>query len=200
MEDHECFQRYDSIKGVKVVCTDRLFLLDFDDKNYLELFDEVFGKHGAFGKRAAKAKARQAVKRNQSLVNTFDIAGLYLLINTKKTKNEIYVGESTDLRTRNKGENKKGYPNKMKDFEFDKIILIWDGRPTTTSHFSEDSFRKLLEKYCIRFFKKQGKKYKCRNTVWNPRPTNFQTETKFENFKEHIDRLFKMHGLTDTKN
>jgi len=115
------FQRHKSIKGIKIKGTDRLFLLDFDEKNYLESFDKAFEE--------------------------FDIAGLYLLINSKKPIKEIYVGESTNLKTRNKGEIKKGYPNKMKDFEFDKIILIWDGRPTTTSLFGDDTFRKLLEKF-----------------------------------------------------
>jgi len=70
MEDYDYFQRHKSIKGVKVIGTDRLFLLDFDDKNYCELLEKEFGN--------------------------FDIAGLYLLINSQT--NEIYVGESTNVK------------------------------------------------------------------------------------------------------
>ena len=83
MEDYDFFQRHKSINGVKVKGTDRLFLLDFDNKNYHKIFDKEFGK--------------------------FEIAGLYLLINTKKPKKEIYVGESTNVKTRNEGEIKKGF-------------------------------------------------------------------------------------------
>lgn len=168
MEDYNFFQRHESIKGVKVNGTDRLFLLDFDDKNYHELLEKEFG--------------------------TFEIAGLYLLINTKKAKREIYVGESTSVKSRNMKEIKNGFPGKMKDFEFDKIILIWDGRPTSTSLFGEDSFRKWLEKYCIRLFKNEDE-YNCVNTTKNPKPTNFQIKTKSENFEKDILFLLKTHGL-----
>ena len=173
MEDYNFFQRHKSIKGVKIKGTDRLFLLDFDNKNYHEIFDKEFGE--------------------------FEIAGLYLLINTKKAKWEIYVGESTNVKTRNKGEIKKGFAGKMKNFEFDKIILIWDGRPTKTSLFGEDTFRKWLEKYCIQLFKNDDK-YDCVNTTQKPKPTNFQTETMIANFKKHILALLKMNGLINSKN
>ena len=184
MEDYDFFQRYDSIKGVKVIGTDRLLLLDFDDKNYHELFDNEFGK-------VEKIKNGKKIKK----IAKFEIAGLYLLINTHS--DEIYVGESTNVKERNEIEIKKGFPDnkKLKDWKFDKIILIWDGRPTTTSLFGEDSFRKWLEKYCIQKFK-EDKTYECVNSVGNPKPTNFQAETKIEKyFEEHILLLLKRHGL-----
>ncbi|NQV91258.1 GIY-YIG nuclease family protein [Candidatus Woesearchaeota archaeon] len=168
MEDYDFFQRHDSIKGVKVIGTDRLLLLDFKNRNYHELFNDTFGD--------------------------FEIAGLYILINTK-TK-EIYVGESTNVKKRNKQEIKKGLDNKkLKNWKFHKIILIWDGRPTTTSLFGEDSFRKWLEKYCIQKFK-EDKKYECVNSVSNPKPTNFQTKTNIQKyFDKHILLLLKNYGL-----
>lgn len=57
MEDYDYFQRHNSIKGVRVKGTDRLFSLDFIDKNYFEILEKEFTKES--------------------------IAGLYLLINSK---------------------------------------------------------------------------------------------------------------------
>jgi len=172
VEDYDYFQRHKSIKGVEVKGTDRLFLLDFENKNYHELFEKEFTKE--------------------------KIAGLYLLINSKT--NEIYVGESTNTKERNKSEIKNGVNSKkLKDWKFDKIILIWDGRPTNTSLFGEDSFRKVLEKACIQIFKDDDS-YVCKNSVGKPKPTNIQTKTTVENFKNHISLLLKMHGLINTKN
>ncbi len=165
MEDFDFFQR--TIQGVKILGTDRLFLVDFEEMSYQEPFEKKFGN--------------------------YEIAGLYLLINLKT--NEIYVGESTDIIKRNKGEIKNGFTDeKKKDFKFDKIILIWDGRPTITSLFGDDAFRKLLEKYCIKLFK-EHERYKCLNITENPRPTNLQTQIKSESFEKHILFLLKMHGL-----
>lgn len=163
-------------------------MLDFEDKHYHELFDKEFGK-------VEKVKNGKKVKN----IAKFEIAGLYLLINSK-TK-ELYVGESTNVKERNEGEIKKGFTDKKKKgWEFDKIILIWDGRPTTTSPFGEDSFRKWLEKYCIQKFQ-EDETYECLNSVVNPKPTNFQTETKVkEYFEKHILLLLKRHGLINTKN
>ncbi len=165
MEDYDYFQRHDAIKGVEVKGTDRLILLDFGDKNYHRLFEKEFGD--------------------------FDIAGLYLLINSKTKPKKIYVGESTNIKKRNKGEIKK---SPVQNFEFDKIILIWDGRHTKTSLFGEEAFRKALEKYCIQLFRDK-EKYECQNTVGKPKPINFQTETTLENFKKHLFSLLKMHEL-----
>lgn len=171
MEDQEYFCDYDSIVGVKIAGTDRLFLLDFDEKNYHEKFNEKFGG--------------------------FEIAGLYLLINSEKK--EIYVGESTNVKTRNESEIKNGLTGKLKDFKFDKIILIWDGRPTTTSNFGGDSFRKWLEKDCIQIFDDDDS-YECVNSTKKKKPTSYLIETKVERFKKDLSLLLNIHGLINTRN
>ena len=43
LKNNDFFQHYTAIKGVKVIGTDRLLLLDFEDKHYHELFDNEFG-------------------------------------------------------------------------------------------------------------------------------------------------------------
>ncbi len=61
----------------------------------------------------------------------FDFPGLYLLIDSDKKK--IYVGESSNVKER---------ANNHPKIEFDKMILLWDGRHNKTSHFGNETFRK----------------------------------------------------------
>ena len=86
--------------------------------------------------------------RNLEAIKNFDISGLYLLINSDK--NKIYVGESSDVKTRANNHKDKW----CKSDGFDKMIILWDGRPNTISHFGNETFRKILEKKCIELFKK----------------------------------------------
>ena len=67
---------------------------------------------------------------NLEAVKGFDISGLYLLINSDK--NKIYVGESSDVKTR---ANNHKDPAELMEDGFDRMILLWDGRPNTISHF-----------------------------------------------------------------
>lgn len=150
-------------QGIKFVELDRLFSVGFDDSDYFTKFQEVIGN--------------------------YEIAGLYLLINSKN--DQIYVGESTDILQRNKIEIKNGFGQEnMKDFKWDKVILIWDGRPAVMSHFADDAFRKLLEKYCIKIF--QGsKKYKCRNKIANPRLTKIRIKSKAIDYEKDVKELLE---------
>ena len=107
-------------------------------------------------------------------VKNFYFSGLYLLIDSNK--NEIYVGESSDVKTR---------ANKHPEKEFDRMILLWDGRPNTTSHFGNETFRKTLEKECIKLFKnKNNPSYKCINDVENAKKMD-----KNIIIKESVDRV-----------
>ncbi len=91
-------------------------------------------------------------------INNFVFSGLYLLINSDK--NKIYVGESSDVKTRANNHNDKW----CIDDGFDRMILLWDGRPNTTSHFGDETFRKTLEKKCIKLFR-EDESYKLYNTI-----------------------------------
>jgi len=119
----------------------------------------------------------------------FDFSGLYLLRDS--TKNKIYVGESSNVQGRIEGHMKE---SPVVGFEFDKITLIWDGRPTTTSHFSEEAFRKSLEKICIKVFDTNYSKYKYVNSVTNPKVTNVHTKSSVARFTNDLYfLLYKFH-------
>jgi len=164
MEANGYFEESDD-QGITRAGTDRLYLLDFHGTQ-LEKINEEFGD--------------------------VNYSGLYLLINS--TKNEIYIGESSNVKIRNEAEIKKP---PVPDFEFGKIILIWDGRPTTTSHFGVDAFRKSLEKICIRVFDDYSK-YKCVNTVKNPKITNVQISSSVTRFTNDLYFLLKKYNLIHT--
>ena len=55
-------------------------------------------------------------------IKGFDISGLYLLINSGK--NKIYVGESSDIKTRANNHDDKWCISDG----FDRMVLLWDGR------------------------------------------------------------------------
>ena len=93
-------------------------------------------------------------------IKGFDISGLYLLINSDK--NKIYVGESSDIKTRANNHDDKWCISDG----FDRMILLWDGRPNTISHFGNETFRKTLEKKCIELFDGNSR-YDLYNTTKN---------------------------------
>ena len=97
--------------------------------------------------------------KNLEAIKNFDISGLYLLINSDK--NKIYVGEGSDVKTR---ANNHDEPKKLMDDGFDRMILLWDGRPNTISHFGNETFRKTLEKKCIKLFNEHST-YDLYNTI-----------------------------------
>jgi len=124
----------------------------------------------------------------------FDFSGLYLLIDS--TKNEIYVGESANVQERIEAHMKE---SPVEGFEFDKITLIWDGRQTNTSHFSEMAFRKYLEKICIKVFVIDYSKYKYVNSVTNPRvKTSVHTKSSVARFTNDLYFLLYKYHLIDT--
>ena len=122
-------------------------------------------------------------------VKNFDFSGLYLLIDSNK--NEIYVGESSDVKTR---------ANNHPEIEFDKMILLWDGRPNTTSHFGNETFRKTLEKECIKLFK-HSSSYKCINDTENPKKmdVNIIIKSSVDRFSDELKFLLNKYGLIGNK-
>ncbi|MEX2191970.1 MAG: hypothetical protein WD717_01120 [Nitrosarchaeum sp.] len=82
--------------------------------------------------------------------------------------------------------------------QFDNIILIWDGRPTTTSHFGEDGFRKALEKICINVFERKYSKFTSINTIKNPKQSNTRIKSSVTRFKKDLYLILKKYELIHT--
>jgi len=106
-------------------------------------------------------------------IKGFDISGLYLLINSGK--NKIYVGESSDVKTR---ANNHKDPAELMEDGFDRMILLWDGRPNTISHFGNETFRKTLEKKCIKLLLKDSNYY-VYNKIEEPKKMDKNIIIKF---------------------
>ena len=127
-------------------------------------------------------------------VKNFVFSGLYLLINSYK--NKIYVGESSDVKTRANNHNDKW----CIDDGFDRMILLWDGRPNTTSHFGNETFRKTLEKKCIKLFKKHSS-YELYNTTEEAKKMdkNIIIESSVDRFSDELKFLLNKYGLIGNK-
>ena len=127
-------------------------------------------------------------------IKNFDISGLYLLINSDK--NKIYVGEGSDVKTRANNHNDDWLKI---DGGFDRMILLWDGRPNTTSHFGDETFRKTLEKKCIELF--EDSSYELWNKTKNPKKmdNNIIIKSSVDRFSEELKFLLYRYRLIDTK-
>ena len=122
-------------------------------------------------------------------IKNFVFSGLYLLINSDK--NKIYVGESSDVKTRANNHNDDWLKT---DGGFDRMILLWDGRPNTTSHFGNETFRKTLEKKCIKLFKEQSR-YDVINTIEEPKKMdeNIIIKSSVNRFSEELEFLLQKY-------
>ena len=131
--------------------------------------------------------------KNLEAVKGFDISGLYLLINSDK--NKIYVGEGSDVKTR---ANNHDSPKELMDDGFDRMILLWDGRPNTISHFGNETFRKILEKKCIELFKEYSN-YELYNTIEGQKKMdkNITIRSSVDRFLEELNFLLPKY-IPDT--
>ena len=121
-------------------------------------------------------------------IKGFDISGLYLLINSDK--NKIYVGESSDIKTRANNHDDKWCISDG----FDRMILLWDGRPNTISHFGNETFRKTLEKKCIELFDRNSS-YDLYNTTKNAKKMdkNIIIKSSVDRFSEELNFLLSKY-------
>ena len=117
-------------------------------------------------------------------IKGFDISGLYLLINSDK--NKIYVGESSDIKTRANNHDDKWCISDG----FDRMVLLWDGRPNTISHFGNETFRKTLEKKCIELFDGNSS-YDLYNTTKNAKKMdkNIIIKSSVDRFSKELNFL-----------
>ena len=123
--------------------------------------------------------------KNLEAIKNFDISGLYLLINSDK--NKIYVGESSDVKAR---ANNHKDPKELINDGFDRMILLWDGRPNSISHFGNETFRKTLEKKCIELFKEYSN-YERYNRIEKPKKMdkNITIGSSVDRFLEELKFL-----------
>ena len=102
---------------------------------------------------------RGDVDRNMRRQGMGDIACLYLLVDTAGRR--VYVGETENARERIAQHCKGGGPARRGGDAprldgFDKVAIVWDGRPIQTTRFSDGAIRKELEARLIRAFAGHG--------------------------------------------
>ncbi len=92
-------------------------------------------------------RSSKSLEKFNQEIGKIDYPGIYLLL-VKQRK--IYVGEAKNIYNRLKTHNAKP-EDKIKDW--DKVIIINDGRPATQSDFNDNVIRLTIEEYLIRLFK-----------------------------------------------
>lgn len=102
---------------------------------------------------------RDAVDGNLKREGMGDIACLYMLVDTDGRR--VYVGETENARARIAQHCKGGGPARRgadapRLDRFDKVAIVWDGRPIQTTRFSDGAIRKELEARLIRAFAGHG--------------------------------------------
>jgi predicted GIY-YIG superfamily endonuclease len=98
-------------------------------------------------------RSLKALELFNSELGKIDYPGIYILIETKF--NKAYIGEAKSLYTRLKTHNSTP-EDKIKNW--DRVVIINDGRPANQSDFNDNVVRLELEYYLISLFK--ANKYK----------------------------------------
>jgi len=95
----------------------------------------------------------KAIEKFNAELGKIDYPGIYILIEAKFHK--VYIGEAKSLYSRLKTHNSTP-ENKIKNW--DRVVIINDGRPANQSDFNDNVVRLELEYYLIALFK--ANKYK----------------------------------------
>jgi predicted GIY-YIG superfamily endonuclease len=98
-------------------------------------------------------RSLKALEVFNSELGKIDYPGIYILIETKL--NKVYIGESQSLYTRLKTHSNTP---EEKIRNWDRVVIINDGRPANQSDFNDNVVRHALEYYLISLFK--ANKYK----------------------------------------
>lgn len=97
---------------------------------------------------------RDDVDDNMKREGMGDIACLYMLVDT--VGRSVYVGETENARARiaqhcKRGPGARGRAGGARgEVNFDKVAIVWDGRPIQTTRFSDGAVRKELEARLIK--------------------------------------------------
>jgi hypothetical protein len=93
------------------------------------------------------SRSTKALETLKVELSELDFPGVYILF---EKNNKVYVGEAKSIYERIKTHNKTP-DDKIKNW--DKALIINDGRPAALSDFNDTVVRKALEFYLIRLFK-----------------------------------------------
>ena len=115
--------------------------------------------------------------------NVDEIACLYLLVN--EDEETVYIGETENAKDRIGQHRKSGPKSRNVKHEFNKIAIIWDGRPIQTTMFSDNTIRKELEASLIRGFGASGK-FRPVNASGSGSKANLTQEKTIKNFRAEM--------------
>lgn len=127
--------------------------------------------------------------------NVDEIACLYLLVN--EGERTVYVGETENAKDRISQHRKSGPRSRRGKHEFNKIAIIWDGRPIQTTRFSDNTIRKELEASLIKGFADFGE-YKPVNASGSGSRANLQQRETIRQFKEEMLFILYKFGYLET--
>jgi hypothetical protein len=91
-------------------------------------------------------RSQKALERFNTEIGKSEFPGIYILF----AKNKVYVGEAKSLYERIKT-HMTTPDDKIKDW--DRVVIINDGRPATQSDFNDTVVRRALEIYLVRLLK-----------------------------------------------
>lgn len=127
--------------------------------------------------------------------NVDEIACLYLLVN--EGEETVYIGETENAKDRIGQHRKSGPKSKHGKHTFDKIAIIWDGRPIQTTKFSDNTIRKELEASLIKGFADFGK-YRPVNKSGSGSKANLQQRETIRQFKEEMFFVLYKFGYLES--
>ncbi|GEM_PF-2214846 len=134
----------------------------------------------------------EAIKKIEAELHGAAFGGLYLLVDSANS--QIYIGQSSDVKNRIREHIKR---SPVDNFEFDKVIVIWDGRTIETSHFNDETLRKALEAESITCFSEHSR-FDTVNTAIADLATNVYQKATIEKFKNELFfLLYKFHLISD---
>lgn len=126
--------------------------------------------------------------------NVDEIACLYLLVN--ENEKTVYVGETENAKDRIGQHRKSGPKSRNGKHEFNKIAIIWDGRPIQTTTFSDNTIRKELEASLIRGFNASGK-FKPVNASSSGSKANLIQEETVKDFRAEMFFILHKFGYLE---
>lgn len=138
---------------------------------------------------------KNVVEVNIKQENVDEIACLYLLVN--EDEDTVYVGETENAKDRIGQHRKNGPKLKHGKHDFNKIVIIWDGRPIQTTKFSDSTIRKELEASLIKGFAEFGKFDPVNTSRSGSRANLTQKETIKEFRSEMFFILYKFRYLKE---
>jgi predicted GIY-YIG superfamily endonuclease len=93
-------------------------------------------------------RSTKALEKFNQEIGSIEYPGIYILFESRS--NTVYVGEAKNLYNRLKTHN---ITPEEKIKNWDRVLIINDGRPATQSDFNDNAIRHTIEEYLIRLLK-----------------------------------------------